>query len=372
MRSALYFPHTQIREEGFLKNSLLLWDDVEFISPTRHFHFDQDLPAHVREALELLCRAHMPTELEKRSAHSRIVKLLKDGIPNWLVTNEVPATMRHDRPVREFYGKDYGIYPEKLDHRTWVLLESAGLVKLSGADYDYYTRPLVGLYLMSLLANVCAGSLKEQITDRTEAYEFLWHLISAEAGAQFMSPQTSGSTGDLDRLVAVSLKAINTDAIPFKNIMELRRREARESGRDYRAFRVKYGEMLKKCATDIATKAKTVGDRKELERQFALALKDDLASLKDALGVAKRDIILSKEVITAVVAGGALFVEPVSASVLFSTAAKSIAAGAFLKDFGKFEGSYRKALADHSTSWLYLAQNPRTRDLPIRRFGRGS
>jgi len=82
--------------------------------------------------------------------------------------------------------------------------------------------------------------------------------------------------------------------------LELRKREARETGDDYRAFRIKYGQKLKECAVEIATKAKTQGDRREIERQFAVALKDDLSSLKAGLGIARRNILLSKELLTAV------------------------------------------------------------------------
>src|SRR5258706_8079981 len=75
MRSALYYPHTQIRDEGFLKNALLVWDEVHFISPTRHFEFDRHLDPGHREALELICRPLVPSDEEKRHVHNRILKL---------------------------------------------------------------------------------------------------------------------------------------------------------------------------------------------------------------------------------------------------------------------------------------------------------
>ena len=33
MRSALYYPHTEIRSVPLLKTAMLLWDHVEFIVP---------------------------------------------------------------------------------------------------------------------------------------------------------------------------------------------------------------------------------------------------------------------------------------------------------------------------------------------------
>jgi hypothetical protein len=367
MRNALYYPHTQMRDENFLKNSLLLWDEVDFISPTRHFRFDSNLPKHIIEGLELLCRPHVPNENEKGTAHTRIVNLLKSGVPDWLVTTAVPESIQDGRRVREFFGEDYGIYPEKLDHKTWELLEAAQLVRLSGADYDYYTRPLVGLFLMSLLANVCAGNTKEQITDRGDAYAFLWRLIAAEGGGRDVSMQKPLSGNSAERLITLSLKAIDTDDIPFENILALRKREAGTSGHDYRAFRKKYGEKLKECAVAIATNAKSESDRRDIERQFKTDLADDLNSLKDELQAPKRELVFSKEVLTtvAVAVGVALFAEPTT-SVWVTPGAAAVSAGLFVNNLGKFVGSYKKTLKEHSASWLYLAQAPDRRSLPIR------
>jgi hypothetical protein len=33
MFTAVYYPHTAIRDENFLKHGLLYWDEIEFVSP---------------------------------------------------------------------------------------------------------------------------------------------------------------------------------------------------------------------------------------------------------------------------------------------------------------------------------------------------
>jgi hypothetical protein len=367
MRSALYYPHTQMKDEALLKNALLLWDEVEFISPTSSFDFEDSLPKHIVEGLELLCKAHVPTDTERRTAHARIVKLLSKGIPNWLVATEVPESIKGGRKVREFYGREYGMYPQKLDLRTWDLLEGAGLVQLSGEDYDYYTRPLVGLYLMSILADVCAGATKEKITDRSEAYSFLWTLIAAEGSANEHSSITSKSAATMDRLVTISLKTIGTEAIPFKNILDLRKREAGRQGHDYRAFRKKYGEKINEYAVLIANQVKTKRDRDEIERQFKIDMQDDLASLKDELRVETRQLKFSTEVITTVVVAGGVATGVTPISELVSRLG-GLVTGGFMKDAVKAQGNYKSALKNHSSSWLYLAEDP-IRDLPFRDLG---
>lgn len=366
MPTALYYPHTQIRDELFLKHALLVWDKVEFISPRRHFFFDESLSTRHREALELLCVSHVPSERERAIAHARIVNLLKDGVPSWLVTTTVPDSIREGRKVREFYGADYGIYPEKLDRKTWELLSAAGLVKLSGRDFDYYTRPLAGLYLMSLLAEACAGD-HDRITDRTEAYAFLGRLFAAEAGAKPLASSKSARGKNLERLVTVSTKALNADDIPLKNILAMRKRESGTQGHDYRAFRQKYAKRLSETAEQIG-KLDSKGDPQEIEDQFAQDMKDDLASLREELAVAKTKLLLSKEVGATVIVSAAAMLEPISGIALLSGALKTVAGGALVTDLMNFVGNYKKALKDHPMSWLYLTESPGLRTLPFRDF----
>jgi len=59
-----------------------------------------------------------------------------------------------------------------------------------------------------------------------------------------------------------------------------------------------------------------------------------------------------------------MFAEPISASMIFAGAAKAIVGGALLSDLGTYVGNYKKALKDHPTSWLYLAEKPK-RDIPF-------
>jgi hypothetical protein len=365
MRSALYYPHTQIRDENFLKNALLLWDRVEYISPNRSFQFDDVESLEASEGLELLCRPLVPSSEQKNNVHHRVTQLLRHGTPKWLIVDKVPRGIKNGRPVKEFYGTDYGIYPEKLDHRTWRLLEAANLVRLSGSDYDYYTRPMVGLLLMSLLADACAGTQKEKITDRADAYQFLWSVAATEAKSIVSQSTLSGDRSNfaLERLVGISIKVINTDSIPLANIVAMRKRESGGSGSDYRKFRIKYAEQIQACVKRLVAEAKTLSDWEEIERQFQLSMKDDLASLKEELGVAKRGLLFSKEMLAVAGASLSLFTEPVSASILLTKSMAALATGALTQDVASFSGNYKKALHGHAMSWLYLSQRPRRRNL---------
>jgi hypothetical protein len=79
-RTAIYYPHTGVKTTELLKSGLLLWDRVEYIAPYRPS--EPDIPwigeeddLLVREAMELLLVAHVPTDEEKASAHATIAHL---------------------------------------------------------------------------------------------------------------------------------------------------------------------------------------------------------------------------------------------------------------------------------------------------------
>lgn len=352
MLSAMYYPHTQIRDEDFLKASLLTWDEVGFISPYPNFALERSRSVTVNTALDLLCKPHAPTAEEKRRVHARVLALLGDGVPAWLTSSTVPASLRAARPVREYRdANDMGIYPRKLDPKTWELLQAAGLVTLNADESKHYSAPLVGFLLMSLLADACAGETRQKITDRVDAYSFLWKVAAAEAHVDFL-PSASAPVDSLHaRLVTLSVRAINTDDIPLENLVAMRQREARSSSAHaYRAMRRRYSSAIQVCAKRLVTEGKSKADRVEIERQFQLELQDDIAALRAELGVAKTALVFSKEVGVTLLATAGMFIEPISAS--------TIAWGALVADVLKFSDSYKKALSGHPTSWLYLSARP--------------
>jgi hypothetical protein len=117
MRSALYYPHTEIRSKNLLKTSLLLWDRLEFIVP-----FDGYRPRYddreVSEAIELFGVQRTPTVQEKREVHTEIEDL---------VTRQLPQVFYYEEGGRFSYS-DYEIYPQKLLPETWKMLQQQRLV----------------------------------------------------------------------------------------------------------------------------------------------------------------------------------------------------------------------------------------------------
>jgi hypothetical protein len=363
--SAIYYPHTQIRDRDFLKSVLLTWDQVEYISPYPNFEFEKSTSTTVNDALDLICRPYTPTEVDKQRIHARLVRLLSKGVPSWLSTSTVPESLKSGRPIREYRAPSdgMGIYPRKLDERTWKLLEATSLAKLDGDERQHYTAPLLGFLLMSMLADACAGAAKQKITDRADAYSFLWKIAVAEANAEYLPSPNSAIDSLHSRLVTISVKAINTDNIPLKNLLEMRTREARSSSaQDYRAMRRRYMNTIHRYARRLVQEAKSQSDWNEIERQFQIELQDDIAVLSSELRIAKSQLLFSKEVGIAALAAAGLFLEPVSSSMILAHVVKAVGWGALVSDGIKFKKAHMDALSGHPASWLYLNARP-SRDI---------
>jgi hypothetical protein len=79
MRSAIYYPHTEISEE-LLKTALLLWDRVLYIAPGRNYRswYNDKL---MIEAVELVGESHVPNAAEKKTAHSYLEDFVSRPLP---------------------------------------------------------------------------------------------------------------------------------------------------------------------------------------------------------------------------------------------------------------------------------------------------
>ncbi|MES2183883.1 MAG: hypothetical protein V4505_04975 [Pseudomonadota bacterium] len=359
MRNALYYPHTQIRDDRFLRTSLLLWDTVSFVAPFKGYQFSGS-PRDEIEALELLCRSHVPTEKERNTVHKRVVALLNKPIPEWLATERAPLldNVGHGTgPIDD----EYQMYAQKLDMRTWKLLEAAGLVKQSERGYRHQAaKPMMGFFLMSLLADACAESNQlRKITDRTDAYGFLWKMRAAELVDPPQDADFGANSAARTGLVSIALRTLNAERVPLKNILEMRQREAKAGGHHYRLFRENFAEKIEENALK-AVAASSLEERRSIAFDFERKMRDDLAFLRDELGAAKRDLFLSKETV-GLVSAGAIFGQT-------WTVLAGLGAG-IVTSVAKFSGAHRAALAKHPMSYLYLGRRPTLSNVPFGSLG---
>lgn len=337
MRSAIYYPHTELKQKHLLRTALLLWDRLEFIVPFEGFGFhssDRD----VQEGLEIIGHGRCPSSKEKKQAHS----IIED-----FATKQLPESFLYrGEAINNIYS--YGMWPQKLMPETWDMLEELRLV---GRIHQGGHRPLqdaTGLALMSILADCCAGTTKTRVTDRGAAYATLTNLM------------IGGQPDLLDtyqRVIPLTLRAINTSEIPLSQIVEFRKREARQGGHSIRDLRHRYLDRLAKQVKTLS-ELDSDTDKEEINRQFEIEMRDDIAQLRDQIGGARREMAFSKEIVVTTVAAATSLIAatkglPLDIPGLLSSAGAAVSVGGIFASHSKYAATRAVTMQKHPMAYLY-------------------
>lgn len=338
MYSALYYPHINIKDNNLIRNALLLWDKLEYITPTKYHtcsHNDNDY----NDALSIISEPHVPSVEEKKSAHEAIEEL---------VTSELPPEFSFN-PEKPW--NFYNIYPQKLLPKTWEMLHELQLTRKH--NDNFLTSSSLGFSIMSILADKCAGLQKQLITDETDFYSALTrYFTEINGGIYTLNPGNSADdeshelySDDVDRLVTISIKTINLKNISLKSLISYRKKENEENATYLRTLRHSYLDKLMEYAGKLANKAKTKNDKIEIERLFEQDMKDDVNSLCEELKVEAKKVIFSKEIAVAIVATAGAVIEPITGTL--------IGCGLLYKKKVEYKSARKKALSQHPMAWLY-------------------
>src|SRR5947209_5023844 len=102
----------------------------------------------LREASDSVVARRVPSNAERKAADASVNSLFASGIVNVL--------LRH-APL-DWRLSEYLIYPDKFHANTWRALQAQGFARWSKEHSDYAVPPAIGLLMMSVLADVCAGT----------------------------------------------------------------------------------------------------------------------------------------------------------------------------------------------------------------------
>lgn len=337
MRTALYFPHTEVRSESVVRTALLTWDSLETIVPFQGYQPHYANP-RIAEAMEVIGCPRTPTDAEQKRVHELVEDLLRDGVPE--IFKYSPS-----------HGSaPYEVWPQKLAEGTWDLLQSRGLTDGRLSNMDYPMSEAAGLSLMAVLADVLAGDTRARITDRAQAYATIAN-----------APKSALQAQDHDRVVPLTFKAAPLHQVPIERLIAFRVREAKSSGHDYRTLRHNYLDAIDKHIGRISKVAIDSADRVELDRAFASDMEDDLKDIKQELGFAKGEALFSKEVITLVLAGGALLAAAATTGhfpmpEVIAGSGGAVLLGGLLGTGNKLAKSRRDVLRKHPMAYLYEVQ----------------
>jgi hypothetical protein len=266
MYSALYYPHTSVEDANLLKTSLLLWDSVTTIVPDAEFS-PQYPTRELNDAWTLIGRQHPPSEAEKRSAH----EIIQDFVDGPILNEFLYA------PQSVLPGDVYEIYPQKLLSATFDLLNQRGLAGRPLPNSDVPASQLMGLHVMNILADCCAGDNMVRITDKESAYDLLSGLL-AEKSTSVRSENTR------EAVVSVTLDVLDLRSIDVTLLIEFRRREALESaGWEYRDLRHRYVDRVEEQLKRLRT-ARGDAERTSIREEFRDSMESDVKALCGALG----------------------------------------------------------------------------------------
>jgi hypothetical protein len=351
MYSALYYPYAEISNESILKTGLLLWDKLEYICPW-HGYSQNPRSSNIGAALELIVKPHLPSPEEKRLIHKEVEKLINSELPDWFIFIPENPELR------------YSIYLEKMLDETWELLLNSNFVVKHTPPHDpdeswwrrseYVMSSSLGLTLMSIIADCCAGSQKRMITDEVDSYSALTRYITQINDGQYLGlkelriSKTPFAEPHYEKLITVSLKALNLDDIDFQQLISLREREVKQKDTLLRELRRNYFTKLDVYIKQLTEEARHEGDCEEILRTFETSAEDDLTDLKRELKLNVKKTLLSKEVLGAVVAQAFSVVEPISTSL--------VSVGLLGKSLTDYRANKRNVLKDHSMSWLYMSK----------------
>jgi hypothetical protein len=347
MQKALYYPHTDITNPVILKNALLLWDSVETIVPTPSWKAQRAAPNKlISEAIELVVQRRVPNQTERLEAH----RVLEQSVRTGFVTSLV------EQSRGRWQKQHYLIYPQKFLDETWQLLRNEGMARWIVPESDIDVPAALGFFMMSVLADTCAGTQIQKITDRTDAYEWLARQHAAALGSQYVTGLDPSQVAPAyDRLVSLSLNVLDARRIPLKKLVALSKREQKTSGASLSAMRRRYFTALQDHLVRIGKEAKSASDVKELAHAFRENLKEDLAELKSQLRLSTVRALLSKEVaLTALIAAGSL-TSPIAALSALGSQIGALGVIPLAKAAIDYRAARREALQKHKMSWLYLA-----------------
>lgn len=333
MRSVLYYPYIQIRNIELIKHSLLLWDNINYIVPHNGYKIMYN-NQYTQKAIDIIGKPIIPNSQEKKEAHDKIVKLANLNLPDYFMINKSGQTLKYD------------VGSEKFLFETWHDLRNSKLAEKSIINpNDYTVSNALGFCMMSILADVCAGSQLQRITDQNESYEKLDKYLEISSGLEEECELSLDKVDDImNRLTGITIKIIDSSKINIKNLTKFRENENTQT----RMLRHKYVDKIQEKVNYILTSAKTKRDIDEIERQFEQDMKDDLSNLKDELKINSKQTFFSKEIVFTV--GGLvniLFTKqmPENLSILTIPSLYNV--------LSKFNFNRKEILKKHNMSWLF-------------------
>ena len=334
MRSALYYPHTDVRSEALMKSALLTWDKLHSIIPREGYRPDYGDNQAMAKAWELIGEGLVAKPDEQKIAHSNIEEMLKTNLPI-----EFKFLADKDR-VRDLYE----IWPQKFAAETWQLMQAHQLTPSQLPNGDYPFTHEGGVLVMSKLADAMAGKHYARVTDQSLAFGMTANQEPDRATEQ---------------AVLMTLDLVDANQLSLDQLINFRRCEDRH-GYEQR-------ENYLKSVEAHVTELKTLATQRQIDdknRQFKRDMQHDLSALGEAITGNKLELVLKPVIVTTLVAlgtgiaaltgGGAAALATAGPMALGVTATEVADKLSKIVEQGfGFNKKQREAMAKHPMAYMY-------------------
>lgn len=336
MRSALYYPHTDVRSEGLMKSALLTWDKLHSIIPHEGYRPDYGDNRLMVEAWELIGEGLVVKPDEQKIAHANIENMLKAGLPlefNFLANQDKTGT-------------PYEIWPQKFAMETWQLMQAHQLTPSQLPNGDYPFTHEGGVMVMSKLADAMAGKHYARVTDQSLAFGMTANYEPDQATEQ---------------AVVMTLDLVDANRLSLKELIKFRSNEDRHGYE----LRQNYLKAVEAHVAELKTLT-TMRQIDDKNHQFKRDMQRDLITLGEVITGNKLELVLKPVIVTTLVAIGAGVAAATGGGAAALVVAGTMALGATATEvadklskiveqgFG-YNKKQREAMAKHPMAYMYQA-----------------
>lgn len=172
---ALYYPHIEIPDEGWLKNAALYWDTISTIVPSGFPPYRSATSTELRAA-DILAPLEVTPDMPE-------VRDLEEEALDFLYTDEAQSILR--QPSRKAKARRSATYlhPEKMAHRLKHELFGYGTRRKRGTAWQRVPEPFAAFY-MTLLATRLARERGKALLTNSGAVSMLASTAMLGGGAQ--------------------------------------------------------------------------------------------------------------------------------------------------------------------------------------------
>jgi len=258
-RTIMYYPNIQIPDGGWLRKSLLYWDEVSSIVPRgieHELYANSYTIAELREEGEY--RAIYPDQLMNSNYFGDFEAECIYKIKWYSQRKRASSRTFHSRIHNDKLFSHYDIHNDKLSHKIMGILEQSGMVSLS-ENWVSLDNQLADIYMSTLAKYSALSDVNHTVigTDRISSINKIYPI-------KYASKQAFGYKIPI---INLSLNILPTPSpeVPYKKIIEFKKKY-REELLSFRNQINRFEEEISNSNSEDEIKERTIQFKEGIEQ----------------------------------------------------------------------------------------------------------